>query len=437
MSPASILALYLVLCGLYFLWETFLTLLNHRHVRLRATDPPAFASEIMDRPTFQRSVRYTLTKIRFGLLSSAASSAFLLLLVLSGALGRIESLVLHIPMGGYVRGVLYFFVVALLFGLFSLPFAAYSQFAIEQRYGFNRMTWSLFALDTLKGALLSLVLLSPLLLGLFWFMDTAGDLWWIYAFAGFFLFQLVLLVLYPTVIAPLFNRFWPLEEGSLREKISALAEALGFRTSGVFVMDGSKRSGHGNAYFTGLGGARRIVLFDTLIQSMDEDQLVAVLAHEIGHEKRRHVIKSLAVTAAVTLVGFWLLSLLLHADPVFRAFGFEAASRHAAVVLVTFFAAPLTFFLKPVLALWSRRHEYEADRFAVDAMQGHEELRGALIRLSRKNLSNLIPHPLYSFYHYSHPSLAERLQAMRSYSVERGYSRAQGGGTDPIDSPTA
>jgi STE24 endopeptidase len=302
-----------------------------------------------------------------------------------------------------------------MFSLFSLPFSLYRQFVIEERFGFNRMTWKLLLLDISKGALLSIIIMTPLLYGLFWFMDRAGNFWWIYAFAGFSLFQLVVMILYPTLIAPLFNKFSPLEEGSLKEKILALARKLDFRTSGIFVMDGSKRSSHSNAYFTGIGHAKRIVLFDTLVRQMDEEQLTAVLAHEIGHEKANHVKKRFAVSLLASLAGFYILSLLLDYTPLFQAFGFDNPSYHAAVVILSFCAGPVTFFLQPLLAVLSRRHEYEADRFSVEATSSASGLKGALVRLSQKNLSNLTPHPWYSFYHYSHPTLAERISAMEEY----------------------
>ena len=419
MNAQSILTLYLILFTAQFLWETLLSILNQGNVLKHRNSPPAFASQVMDRETYTKSVQYTLTRSRFGLISATASSLFLIALILTGSLGKLEALIASLSLGLYTRGVLFFFTISLLFSLFSLPFSLYSQFVIEERFGFNRMTLGLFFLDALKGTIISVILFTPLLYGLFWFMDKAGFLWWIYAFAAFALFQVFMLILYPTVIAPLFNKFSPLEEGSLRDRILELAKKLNFRTKGIFVMDGSKRSKHSNAYFTGLGKTKRVVLFDTLIQTMEEEQLTGVLAHEIGHEKRNHVKKHLALSLAATLIGFWVLSLLLPYAPFFQAFGFSAPSYHAAVVLLGFCAGPFTFLLKPLMALWSRKHEYEADRFAVDATGTARGLKGALLRLSAKNLSNLTPHPWFSFYHYSHPTLAERMSALESYEQSR------------------
>jgi STE24 endopeptidase len=296
----------------------------------------------------------------------------------------------------------------------------YLQFVVEQRFGFNRMTPRVFVADVLKSAAVSIVLIAPLLLALFWFVDRAGRWWWLLGFAGVSLFQLAVTVLYPTVIAPLFNKFTPLEEGSLRERIYALASRLGFATRGIFVMDGSRRSAHSNAYFAGLGRARRIVLYDTLVRSLSEESLVAVLAHEIGHEKSHHIRQRMAFSLLMLLAGFWVLSLLLPFEPFTRAFGFERPSPHALLVIVSFCAGPFTFFLSPLSAAWSRRHEYQADRFAVDATGGAAGLKAALIGLGRRNLSNLTPHPLYSFYTYTHPTLAERIAALDAYEARRG-----------------
>ncbi|MDQ7053425.1 MAG: M48 family metallopeptidase [candidate division KSB1 bacterium] len=277
------------------------------------------------------------------------------------------------------------------------------------------MTWKLFIIDGLKSLVLSLVLLAPLFWGLFWFMDKTGNYWWLYAFGFLAGFQLLMVYLYPTVVAPWFNKFTPLPDGSLKEKILHLVQKVHFHTSGIFVMDGSKRSKHSNAYFTGLGRVKRIVLFDTLVDNLEEDQVVSVLAHEIGHEKKHHIKKGLALSLASMLAGLWILSLLLHYPSFFQAFGFSGPSYHAAIILFGFCSGPFTFFLTPLGSILSRKYEYEADRFAVEAMGTARGLIGALLKLSKDNLSNLTPHPLYSFYYYSHPTLAERIAAMEDY----------------------
>jgi len=419
--------LYLVLFSARYVWESALNLANQRFVRSRRDDPPRWAAEIMDRETYSRSIDYTFTRSRFSLLSDTFGSFFLLAIVLTGTLGTLDALVRRLNVGFATQGVLFYFLIAAGFGLFSLPFSLYRQFVIEEHFGFNRMTWRLFFLDALKGLAVSAALLTPVLYGLFMFMAETGRFWWIYAFCALALFQLVITVIYPSLIAPLFNRFSPLPEGELRDRINALAVKLGFRTRGIYVMDGSRRTKHANAYFTGLGRAKRIVLFDTLINQMEQEEIVSVLAHEIAHEKKKHTIKRLAVNAAASLLAFWILSGLLTYSPFFEAFGFEAPSYHAALVLISFCAGPFVFFLQPLFALWSRKHEYEADRFAVEAVGDTKGLRGALTRLSRNSLANLTPHPWYSFYHYSHPTLGERIAAMQSSHVREETGKAAAG----------
>jgi STE24 endopeptidase len=248
-------------------------------------------------------------------------------------------------------------------------------------------------------------------------MGATGSYWWLYAFAFLATVQLLLMYLYPVFIAPLFNTFTPLEEGSLKDQIFSLAEKIGFKTSGIFIMDGSKRSSHGNAYFTGFGAIKRIVLFDTLIENLSEPQAISVLAHEMGHERKGHIKKTLVISLITTCLGFWVLSLFINYQPFYQAFGFPTKSYHAALVIFAFASSPITYFLSPLFSLLSRKHEYEADRFAIDAVGGCDDLCEALLSLSKNSLSNLTPHPWYSFFHYSHPTLTERLQAMRVYAA--------------------
>jgi STE24 endopeptidase len=424
MQPKTIILVWLALFLLQYGWNTLLAALNLRYVRRHGDAvPPAFAG-VVDEPAYARSVTYTLTRGRFGLLAGTVSAAILLAVVLSGFMGLLDSLAARLPIGGYLQGVVFLFALSLLFWVTGLPFSLYSVFGIEARFGFNRMTPRLYLVDTLKSLALSVVLAVPVLLGLFWFMDHAGRLWWLWAFLAMSAFELVLNVLYPMVIAPLFNRFTPLADGSLRTRILELAGRLGLRAKGIYVMDGSRRSRHSNAYFTGLGRSKRIVLFDTLVKTMSEEEILAVLAHEIGHERRHHVTKGLVVSLAAGLAGFWILSLLVPWTPLYRAFGFSQAGSAAIVAILALCSGPFTFFFAPLSSLWSRKHEYEADRFAVDGTGGAAAMVSALLRLSKDNLSNLTPHPLYSFWHYSHPTVAERIAAVEAYAARRGLAAA-------------
>ncbi len=384
--------------------------------------PEAFR-EAIDAESMRKSAEYTIAKGRFGMVERTFSAVFLLLLILTGCFGRLELLLAAAGLPGRIHGIVYIFIVSFIFSLFSLPFSACAQFRIEERYGFNTMGPGLFFLDIFKGLLLSAVIFFPLLYGLFFLIDAADTFWWLFAFGGIALFQLLMTILYPLLIAPLFNKYTPLEDGPLRDRLNALAKRLDFRTSGIFVMDGSKRSTHSNAFFTGIGRVKRIVLFDTLLERLNDGEIEAVLAHEIGHERKKHTVKLYLVSVVFLVTGLYLAHLLLGWDPLYRAFGFTGASPYALVVLFSICAGPLTFLFKPLLTAWSRKFEYEADEFAVRGIgrdtEGEHPLVSGLIRLHTSNLSNLTPHPLYSFYHYSHPALRERVAA-----VEDSLSKA-------------
>jgi STE24 endopeptidase len=295
-----------------------------------------------------------------------------------------------------------------------LPSDLYSTFKLEARFGFNKITWKLYLIDKLKELLLGILIGLPFLFVVLWLMQATGSYWWIWTFFFVAGFELLMVIVYPTLIAPLFNKFEPLPEGELRNQILRLAEQVGFKTNGIFSMDGSKRSAHSNAYFTGIGKAKRIVLFDTLIAQMTIDQALAVLAHEMGHYKKKHIRRMLVVQTVFLFFGLYILSLLIDYKPLFVAFGLDAPSNAAALVLFSLLFGPATFFLMPLINLLSRKHEYEADRFAVQTLRNRRPMEDALINLTVKNLSNLTPHPWYSAYHYSHPTPVERITAIRT-----------------------
>jgi STE24 endopeptidase len=326
-------------------------------------------------------------------------------------LGRRFSWISHAP------GLIFCSGIALVISLASLPLNLYSTFKLEARFGFNKTTWKLYLTDRLKGLLLAILIGLPFLWFVLRLMETMGSYWWIWTFFFVSGFELLMVIVYPTLIAPLFNKFEPLAEGELRNRILRLAEQVGFKTNGIFSMDGSKRSAHSNAYFTGIGKAKRIVLFDTLIAQMTVDQGLAVLAHEMGHYKMKHIRRMLVVQMVFLLVGLYILSLLLNYRPLFAAFGLDNPSHAGALVLFSLLSGPATFFLGPLINMLSRKHEYEADRFAVETLRNCRPMEEALINLTVKNLSNLNPHPWYSAYHYSHPTPTERIGAIRSIPV--------------------
>ncbi|MDB6112542.1 MAG: Ste24 endopeptidase, partial [Pedosphaera sp.] len=308
----------------------------------------------------------------------------------------------------------FLFAMGLVLSLPGLPFEYYGQFRLEERFGFNTTTPKLWWTDRLKGLLLAVVIGGPLLVLILKLVEWTGPLWWLWAWACLLAFQLIMLVLAPVLIMPLFNKFSPLPEGSLRNRLLALGQRTGFLARSIQVMDGSKRSRHSNAFFTGFGRFRKIVLFDTLVQQLSEPELEAVLAHEIGHYKKKHIPKMLLWSAASSLVGLYVISVLANQEWFYRSFGFEPGSLAPALLLFALLAGIVTFWFSPLAHWWSRRYEYQADAYAAQTMKEAQSLIGALRKLNEKNLSNLTPHPYYSGFYYSHPTLLEREQALRT-----------------------
>lgn len=414
----TVVALFLVLFALEFLVEFFLNEMNMSHVRWKSKgqEAPEGFEEWLKSEDYQRSIEYTLAKGRFRRWESIYDAMLVLWVLFGGVLPYLARLAQEV--GGlfspstHAVGIIFCLAVALIFALLGLPAEIYSTFVIEERFGFNQTTLRLFFTDKLKGLLLGFLIGIPFILGVLWLMDRTGAYWWLWAFLFIFVFQFVMIVLYPTLIAPLFNKFEPLAQGEMRQRILALAEQVGFQAGGIYTMDGSRRSSHSNAYFTGLGKSKRIVLFDMLIKQLTVDQGLAVLAHEMGHYKMKHIRRMLVIRGFYLLAGLYILSLLLDYAPMFRAFGM-APSHHGALILFSFFSGPATFYLQPLMNYLSRRHEYEADLFAARTLKDAKPMEEALVQLTVKNLSNLTPHPCYSAYHYSHPTPAERIQAIR------------------------
>ena len=414
----TIRTIFLALFALQFAIEFGLNELNLRQAETSSAKkaiPDPFRGKI-EPQDYAKSIEYTLTQGGFQRWSEIYGSAILLVVLLSGLLGFVDQwsaqLASSFSLGRYGQGIIFCCAVGAIFTLTGLPTEFYATFGIEAKFGFNKTTVGLYVSDKLKGLVLSLLIGGPFLLVVLWLMEIMGQAWWLWAFAFISAFQLLMIVIFPTFIAPWFNKFEPLTEGELRERILALAEQIRFQTSGIYSMDGSKRSAHSNAYFTGIGKAKRIVLFDTLIEQMTIAQGLAVLAHEMGHYKMKHIRCMLLVQAGFLFGGLFFLSLLVDFPPFFAAFGL-APSKHGALVLFTLVSGPFTFYLAPFMNCLSRKHEYEADRFAAITLRDGKPMEEALINLTVKNLSNLTPHPWYSAYHYSHPTAVERIQAIR------------------------
>lgn len=400
-----------------WLGQGILNLLNRRHVLDHAGSvPPALRGQIDD-ATYAKSIDYTLAKNQLGQVDDAWGVIVLLGALWSGVLPRTFKLFQDEFGVGAWSGAGFLFLSGIALSIPGLPLDWYRQFRLEERFGFNTTTQRLWWMDRVKGLMIAVLLGYPLLVLILKLVGWTGSIWWLWAWGVLLAFQLVLMVVAPMAILPLFNKFTPLAEGSLRARLLKLGERTGFSARTIQVMDGSKRSRHSNAFFTGFGRFRKIVLFDTLIAQLSEPELESVLAHEIGHYKRRHIPKMLMWSAISSLAAFYLLAVLAGKEWFFDGFGFAPGDITPALLLFTLLAGTASFWLTPVGNYWSRKHEYEADAFAAATMGETASLCGALRKLTEKNLSNLTPHPLYSAFHYSHPTLEERERAMAKVAV--------------------
>ncbi len=391
-----------------------------RHVAAHRDQVPSAFAGTVTLAAHRKAADYTLAKGRLGLLSLALGSAVLLGWTLLGGLDALNTLLLNSiqPRFGAMAYQLALLASFVFIGsLIELPLDWYSTFRIEQKFGFNRMTLRLWLADLTKGSAVGALIGLPLAAGILWIMGSSGGLWWLYAWVAWVAFNLVLLVLYPTVIAPLFNKFEPLPDEALKSRVQALMQRCGFAAKGLFVMDGSKRSAHANAYFTGLGAAKRVVFFDTLLQRLSPGEVEAVLAHELGHFKRRHVVKRMVGIFGMSLAGLALLGWLAGQSGFYSGLGvvLNLGSPNNALALILFMLVlpPFTFFISPLMAHVSRVHEFEADAYACAQADGRDLAR-ALLKLHEDNAATLTPDPLYARFYYSHPPASERLAALPS-----------------------
>jgi STE24 endopeptidase len=392
--------------------QLWLERLNRKNVLAHAGGVPEAFEEFTDEGTYAKSVQYTLAKGRWQQVEATYDTLLLLAALFSGALPwGYHQFTDWLGTAAWVQAA-FLFVTGVALSLPGLPLDWHEQFRLEARFGFNTTTPQVWWLDRLKGLLLGVVLGYPLLLLVLKLVEWTGESWWLWGWGALMGFQLLMVVLAPVLILPLFNKFTPLPEGSLRERLLRLAQRTDFTAQSIQVMDGSKRSRHSNAFFTGFGKWRKIVLFDTLLQQLAEPELEAVLAHEIGHYRMKHIPKTLAAAAVGSLGGFFVISLLARQAWFYQSFGFEPGYIALALLLFGLLSGVVTFWFSPLAHWWSRRHEYEADAFAARVMQEPNSLVMALRKLNQKNLSNLTPHPWYSGFYYSHPTLVERERAL-------------------------
>lgn len=420
------LALTLVFAGvllLGLLTKFWLASRQVRHVaRHRASVPGAFADTI-SLAAHQKAADYTVAKVRFGLLETAVGAAVLLGWTLLGGLDALNQALLGWLGGGMVQQLALIAGFVLIGGLIELPLSLYQTFVIEQRFGFNKMTWKLWLIDLLKSTLLGAAIGLPIAALILWLMGAAGGLWWLWAWGVWMGFNLLLLLIYPTFIAPLFNKFQPLEDEGLKARVTALMQRCGFSAKGLYVMDGSRRSAHANAYFTGFGAAKRVVFFDTLLSKLSPGEVDAVLAHELGHFKHRHILKRIVTMFALSLAGFALLGWLAQQAWFYAGLGVtpslqllvptlgatQAMPNDALALLLFLLVIPVfSFFITPLLSRSSRQHEFEADAYAAQQADA-KDLGSALLKLYEDNASTLTPDPVYVAFYYSHPPAGQRL----------------------------
>ncbi len=378
------------------------------HIRQHRSDVPESFADKITLDEHQKAADYTSCKTSFARWPMFYNAGLLLLWTLGGGLEWLDQSIITLQFGPIMTGITVMLVFMFISSLLDLPFSIYTTFVIEEKFGFNKTTAKTFIIDMFKGAALGLAIGVPLLFAILWLMQQMGELWWIYTWLLLSSFSLLMMWIYPTWIAPIFNKFEPLEEGNTLSRIKNLLDRCGFNSDGVFVIDGSKRSSHGNAYFSGFGRNKRIVFYDTLLKMLSDDELEAVLAHELGHFKKKHIIKSIAISFATTLIGLAVLAWLMNKPWFYNGLGISSQSTYMALLLFTMVSPVFTFALSPIMSLFSRKNEFEADAFAAEQTDAQHLIK-ALVSLYRENASTLTPDTIYSAFYDSHPPAPFRI----------------------------
>lgn len=410
--------LFSALLVLGLLTKFYLATRQIRHVAKHRNQVPAAFASTITLAAHQKAADYTMAKARLGMLEMAFASALLLAWTLLGGIDLLNRAIVNSGLTAYgslVPQLVLLAAFGLISGLLDLPFTLYKTFRLEERFGFNKMTFKLWLADLVKSTVVGIVVGLPIVALILWLMGSAGSLWWLWTWVVWMGFNLLVLVLFPTVIAPLFNKFKPLDDEALKARVTALMQRCGFAAKGLFVMDGSRRSAHANAYFTGFGASKRVVFYDTLLQQLNPAEVDAVLAHELGHFKHKHIIKRIAMMFAMSLVGFALLGWLSSQVWFYTGLGVRPNlldANNALALLLFLLVVPLfSFFVSPLMAQLSRKHEFEADAYAVAQTDGRD-LQSALLKLYKDNASTLTPDPVFVKFYYSHPPASERLGRM-------------------------
>jgi len=391
-----------------------LDFLNLSHIKKHGTSiPPEFEGHI-DQELLKRTVQYNIEHIRLDLISSVFNNILFLIFILY-LLDIYNTWIMSLEYSFIISGLIFFLLLTYAETVVSIPFNLYSQFKIENKYGFNTMTFKLWISDTIKSLLITTILLGILITVGLYIIQKSPEWWWLWVWGFFFAFTIFIMYISPYVIEPLFHKFSPIDDKSLEEKIRTLMEKIGIRVSRIFRVDASRRTRHTNAYFTGIGKVKRIVLYDTLLESMSPEEILTVLAHEAGHWKKKHLLKYIILTETIALLILFISFHLLKTDILTDIFNISRDSLFAKIVILGFIGSIVSFPLSPLFHSISRRHEIDADRFSCEITGNKEALINALVKLSKDNLSNLHPHPLYALFHYSHPPVVERIKNIRSF----------------------
>ena len=394
---------------LEFIIDIILTILNIRSI---STNPPNALEDVYGFSEYKKSQEYTLTRSRFSLIVTTVQILAMLIFWFSGGFNFVDQMIRLMEWSEIANGILFIFILSGLSMVLNLPFDLYGTFVIEEKFGFNKTTISTYFTDTIKSLILSVVIGAPLIGGIVFFFEQSGGFAWLYAWIFIIIISLIIQVIAPVWIMPIFNKFTPLKENELRSSIIDYTKSVNFTFGNIFVIDGSKRSNHSNAFFTGFGKTKRIALFDTLIDQLSEQEIVSVIAHEVGHSKKKHIVTSTILSIINTGVMFFLLSLFIENSLLFEAFYMKEVSIYASIIFFGLLFTPINLILSPIIQFISRKNEYQADKWSIETTSDKKYLISGLKKLAAKNLSNLSPHPLLVFFQYSHPPILDRIKAI-------------------------
>ena len=413
LNSTNFTQIFIVLISIKFLLETYLKIRNLKSIDNNKESVPDRFKDVVTEEEYKKSIFYNTDRIKFQIFTSLFGSVVLIIFTIGGLLNYLTQVVMDITQSNVLGAVLLGLLLIIVEEIISIPISIYSTFVIEERHGFNKTTKKTFVTDIFKGLLISGAISSILYATVIFIIISAGDLWWIYAFVAVFTLQAIIFFLYPVLIMPLFNKFEPLDDEEFKKPIEKLLEKVDFKSKGLFVMNASLRSTHGNAFFTGIGKNKRIVFFDTLLKTINPDEMEAILGHELGHYKLGHIRKTLISSLVFGFLGFYILNEIFKSDNFFIAHGLENLTVYSKFLMFYLVIGSYTFFTKPITSALSRKREFEADDFSFQFTDGEHMISG-LLKLTKDNASNLTPDPLYSSYYYSHPPIAERVASIEN-----------------------